>query len=175
MTLHGVCESKNRFNKERVYQSIPNGASGLWRLAAVLGKYRPLRLGPKHGIVLRIGYGLKIYQCRSRRKEQGERNKTDSKQDNKDNDNTVPELDAVQLLGRTWRITEDPIKGLPPIDPVAVNAPTTGAVGHLPVLQRGQLFEYMSGYELVTPSGAMQGLLHFAAVDSSTTESAVVG
>lgn len=85
-----------------------------------------------------------------------------------DNDKTV------QLVGRTWRIQEENHFNVPHGDPIIVQAPTTGAVGHLPVLQPGQVFEYMSGCELGTKTGNMSGLLHMAVVPPKTT-SAMVG
>lgn len=55
------------------------------------------------------------------------------------------------------------------LDVVTVKAPTTGAVGHLPVLQEGQVFEYMSGCEISTKKGgSMGGCFHFASVDKDT-------
>jgi hypothetical protein len=38
-----------------------------------------------------------------------------------------------------------------------------------------KVFEYMSGAELSTPSGTMEGCFHMASVDMQTTESARVG
>lgn len=81
---------------------------------------------------------------------------------------------TVQILGRTWRIEEEAGNDGYTPDPVIVNAPTTGAVGHLPVLKPGGVFEYMSGCELATSTGSMGGLLHMAVVDE-TTPSAMVG
>jgi len=48
------------------------------------------------------------------------------------------------------------------------------AVGHLPILQPGQVFEYMSGCDLDTKHGTMSGSFHMAQVDGST-RSAVTG
>ena len=45
-----------------------------------------------------------------------------------------------------------------------VNAPITGAVGQLPVLQPGQVFEYMSGADLATTRGEMRGHFYMAKV-----------
>ena len=87
---------------------------------------------------------------------------------------------VVQLLGRTWIIQEDVSKDEnkrtndESDGTVYVNAPTTGAVGHLPVIHPGEIFEYMSGCELSTETGAMNGCLHLAFVDPST-KSAQVG
>lgn len=55
-----------------------------------------------------------------------------------------------------------------------VDAPTSGAVGQLPVLQPGHVFEYMSGCELASGFGEMEGSFHFAFVPSST-KSATLG
>lgn len=38
-----------------------------------------------------------------------------------------------------------------------------------------KVFEYMSGAELSTPTGTMEGCFHMAIVDMQTTESAHVG
>lgn len=90
-------------------------------------------------------------------------------------ENLVENDETVQVLGRTWKIQEDadPNSGYTQ-DPVIVNAPTTGAVGHLPVLKPGNVFEYMSGCELATETGTMGGLIHLAVVDPKTP-SAMVG
>jgi uncharacterized protein affecting Mg2+/Co2+ transport len=63
--------------------------------------------------------------------------------------------DIVQLLGRSWHIQET-VGGVAVGEPIRVHAPTTGAVGKLPVLHPGQAFEYSSGCELVTPTGEMK-------------------
>ena len=41
-------------------------------------------------------------------------------------------------------------------------------VGHLPVLQPGQVFEYMSGTDLVNTHGVMQGHFYMARVPPKT-------
>lgn len=56
---------------------------------------------------------------------------------------------AGQLIGRQWIIGDangkvEEVRGL-------------GVVGHQPLLQPGQEFEYTSGTRLDTPSGTMQG------------------
>ncbi|GAX29019.1 F-box protein 3 [Fistulifera solaris] len=76
---------------------------------------------------------------------------------------------AVQLLGRTWHITEANDD-----ERVVVDAPTTGAVGQLPVLEPHSCFEYVSGAELSSPQGQMSGWFHLASVPRGTP-SAVVG
>lgn len=86
---------------------------------------------------------------------------------------------TVQLVGRYWHISEEEEQGhvaaemagnAPPPEstPIEVNAPYTGAVGQLPVLQPGQVFEYMSGTDLGTPRGVMRGHLYMARVPSTT-------
>jgi len=112
---------------------------------------------------------------------------------------------AVQLLGRTWNISERPSHEAPSsvlqrlleegvmkkqengssrgkhdgsteLKVVqTVNEPRTGAVGHLPVLGPGEVFEYMSGADIATPSGTMEGCFHMASVDMQSTDSAHVG
>jgi uncharacterized protein affecting Mg2+/Co2+ transport len=103
-----------------------------------------------------------------------------------------------QLLGRSWIIQEEPAivppsttaaiqgseasgsrtqKGLVFGDAstsIKVHAPQTGAVGKHPVLQPGQVFEYMSGCDLATERGEMKGSFHFAVVPPGTP-SATVG
>ena len=109
---------------------------------------------------------------------------------------------AVQLLGRTWIISErgsssSALQRLVEKRGVAVtengsqqsggvginelrvtqtvNEPRGGAVGHLPVLGPGEVFEYMSGADIATPSGALEGCFHMASVDMQNTDSAHVG
>ncbi|KAL7525357.1 hypothetical protein ACHAXR_003001 [Thalassiosira sp. AJA248-18] len=48
-------------------------------------------------------------------------------------------------------------------------------VGHLPVLGPGEVFEYMSGADIATTSGAMEGCFHMASVDMQNTDSAHIG
>lgn len=82
---------------------------------------------------------------------------------------------AVQLLGRTWKIQEEHVQeGQEDVEPMIVHAPNTGAVGHLPVLRPGDVFEYMSGCYLTTPIGTMSGSFTMAAVPLKT-KSARVG
>jgi len=69
--------------------------------------------------------------------------------------------ETVQLLGRSWCIEELTPDGK--IDEtkekILVDSPATGAVGQLPVLRPGQVFEYMSGTDLLGEHGTMKG--HF--------------
>jgi uncharacterized protein affecting Mg2+/Co2+ transport len=92
----------------------------------------------------------------------------------------VSDDQTIQLLGRYWHIAEEPIvfpgmEGGPEAHPpIIVDSPKTGAVGQLPVLQPGQVFEYMSGTDLATPRGTMRGHLYMARVPS-TAKSAQSG
>lgn len=109
----------------------------------------------------------------------------------------------MQLLGRTWNISErgpwhktsssvlqrlleegvitntdnsDDNNGADELRVAqTVNEPRTGAVGHHPVLGPGEVFEYMSGADIATPNGAMEGIMHMATVDMQNTDSASVG
>ncbi|MBB5373703.1 Co2+/Mg2+ efflux protein ApaG [Acidocella aromatica] len=65
---------------------------------------------------------------------------------------------AVQLLRRSWRITDahgrlQTVHG-------------EGVVGEQPVIQPGEAFEYTSGVPLSTPSGFMAGQYHMRAIPS---------
>lgn len=80
---------------------------------------------------------------------------------------------TVQLLGRTWNIQEMNDNETPCGEPMLVQAPQTGAVGRLPVLEPGQVFEYASGAELTTPVGQMQGCFHMAVVPEDTPSAQV--
>jgi ApaG protein len=64
---------------------------------------------------------------------------------------------AAQLISRHWIITDEnggrvEVKGL-------------GVVGHQPLLQPGENFEYTSGSQIVTPVGTMEGSFFFVAED----------
>ena len=64
---------------------------------------------------------------------------------------------AAQLISRTWHINDadgmhEKVKGL-------------GVVGHQPLLQPGESFEYTSGTRLRTPTGTMHGSFFCVAVD----------
>ncbi len=61
--------------------------------------------------------------------------------------------EAVQLLRRTWRITD--AHGRVQLVHGA------GVIGEQPVLEPGESFEYTSGTPLDTPSGFMSGQYHF--------------
>ncbi len=60
--------------------------------------------------------------------------------------------ETVQLLKRTWRITDG--RGR------TQRVHGDGVVGHQPVLEAGEMFEYTSGTPLDTPSGFMTGRYH---------------
>ena len=62
---------------------------------------------------------------------------------------------TVQLLSRTWRITD--ARGR------TFLVEGEGVVGEQPVLEPGEAFEYTSGTPLETPSGFMVGQYHMAA------------
>lgn len=66
--------------------------------------------------------------------------------------------ETVQLLKRTWRITD----GLGRTQQVH----GAGVVGEQPVLDPGENFEYTSGTPLPTPSGFMQGAYHMVVTGS---------
>ncbi|GAA5265353.1 ApaG protein [Acidiphilium sp. MT5] len=65
---------------------------------------------------------------------------------------------AVQLLARTWRITD--ARGAVQI------VHGDGVIGEQPVLDPGESFEYTSGTPLKTPSGFMTGHYHMIVADS---------
>lgn len=69
---------------------------------------------------------------------------------------------AAQLISRHWVITDaknqvQEVKGL-------------GVVGHQPLLQPGQGFEYSSGSSLTTPQGSMKGIYFCVAEDGHRFE-----
>ena len=63
--------------------------------------------------------------------------------------------EAVQLLERTWLITD--ARG----QTQRVHGP--GVIGQQPLLEPGESFEYTSGTPLETPSGFMTGTYHMVA------------
>ena len=69
---------------------------------------------------------------------------------------------AAQLISRHWVITDangkvEEVRGL-------------GVVGHQPLLQPGEQFEYTSGTQLATPQGSMTGEYFFVAEDGHRFE-----
>jgi ApaG protein len=69
---------------------------------------------------------------------------------------------TVQLLRRTWRITD--ARGRTYL------AQGEGVVGEQPVLEPGQAFEYTSGTPLETPSGFMSGQYHMVTTAETSPE-----
>ena len=64
---------------------------------------------------------------------------------------------AAQLISRTWNVNDanghtEKVRGL-------------GVVGHQPLLQPGEKFEYTSGTRLRTPTGTMHGTFFCVAED----------
>ncbi len=64
---------------------------------------------------------------------------------------------AAQLISRTWNVNDamghhEKVRGL-------------GVVGHQPLLQPGESFEYTSGTRLRTPTGTMHGSFFCVAED----------
>lgn len=60
--------------------------------------------------------------------------------------------EAVQLLRRTWHITDSMGR--------TQHVHGAGVVGEQPLLQPGEAFEYTSGTPLETPTGFMSGAYH---------------
>lgn len=72
---------------------------------------------------------------------------------------------ASQLISRHWVITDasgkvSEVKGL-------------GVVGHQPLLEPGQQFEYSSGCQLETPAGSMRGTYFCVAEDGERFEAGI--
>ena len=72
---------------------------------------------------------------------------------------------AAQLISRHWIITDadaqiQEVRGL-------------GVVGHQPLLQPGQNFEYTSGCVLATPVGTMKGSYQMVAEDGITFDAPI--
>jgi ApaG protein len=67
-------------------------------------------------------------------------------------------LEAVQLLRRTWQITD--ARGR------TQHVHGAGVVGEQPLLEPGESFEYTSGTPLDTPSGFMVGAYHMVVSSS---------
>ncbi len=73
--------------------------------------------------------------------------------------------DTVQLRSRHWRITD--ARGMVNI------VDGEGVVGETPVLKPGQTHDYVSGCELTTPRGAMEGHYTFSREDGTLFEVAI--
>ena len=74
---------------------------------------------------------------------------------------------VVQLLRRTWRITD--ARGRTQV----VEGP--GVIGVQPRLQPGEAFEYTSGTPLTTPSGFMTGTYHMIDEQGDGFDAAIPG
>ncbi len=132
--------------------SVSNTSNGLVRVTATsrcLGKVSPVSMNASYSQPIpkyRFAYRIRI--------------------------ENISSSTTVQLLGRYWHIAEehdnhdDDDENSP--EPIEVDAPYTGAVGQLPVLQPGQVFEYVSGTDLTTPRGEMMGHLYMAKVPPQT-------
>ena len=68
----------------------------------------------------------------------------------------------VQVLGRHWHFV-DSKGGL-----MEVPRGSPGVVGHSPRIEPGQVFQYMSGVSLATPTGSMEGSFQATAHDGQT-------
>lgn len=77
---------------------------------------------------------------------------------NKTDDCNLDDQKAVRLLGRKWKIS-DPAHGEDNCEEV-INAPRTGVVGYHPVIQPGSSFEYMSGCNILSSVGYMEGCFY---------------
>jgi len=73
--------------------------------------------------------------------------------------------DTVQLLTRHWRITDS--RGMVSL------VDGEGVVGEMPVLAPGQTHDYVSGCELMTNMGSMEGHYTFADEDGERFEVAI--
>ena len=72
---------------------------------------------------------------------------------------------AAQVISRTWHINDaqglhEKVKGL-------------GVVGHQPLLQPGESFEYTSGSMLATPVGTMRGSYQMVADDGTRFDASI--
>ena len=72
---------------------------------------------------------------------------------------------AAQLISRHWIITD--------ADALVQEVRGLGVVGHQPLLQPGQNFEYTSGCVLATPVGTMKGSYQMVAEDGSNFEAPI--
>jgi len=73
--------------------------------------------------------------------------------------------DVIQLLTRHWRITDS--RGMVSL------VDGEGVVGETPVLAPGQTHDYVSGCELMTNMGSMEGHYTFAAEDGERFDVAI--
>ncbi len=68
--------------------------------------------------------------------------------------------ETVQLLARTWHITDS--KG------ITLEVKGEGVVGEKPCILPGKIYHYTSGTPLSTPSGMMEGLYHMKTTSGQT-------
>ena len=73
--------------------------------------------------------------------------------------------DAIRLRTRHWRITDS--RGMVNI------VDGEGVVGETPLLAPGQTYDYVSGCELMTNHGSMEGHYTFARADGTLFEAAI--
>ena len=73
--------------------------------------------------------------------------------------------DTIQLLTRHWRITDS--RGMVSL------VDGEGVVGEMPILAPGQTHDYVSGCELMTNMGSMEGHYTFAAGDGARFDVAI--
>jgi ApaG protein len=71
----------------------------------------------------------------------------------------------AQLISRHWVITD--------ADDAVQEVRGLGVVGHQPLLEPGQNFEYTSGCVLATPVGTMKGSYHMTAEDGVQFEAPI--
>lgn len=72
---------------------------------------------------------------------------------------------AAQLISRHWVITD--------ADAAVQEVRGLGVVGHQPLLQPGQNFEYTSGCALTTPVGTMKGTYQMTADDGTAFDAQI--
>ena len=72
---------------------------------------------------------------------------------------------AAQLVSRHWVITD--------ADEEVQEVRGLGVVGHQPLLQPGESFEYTSGCALPTPVGTMRGEYQMVAADGTHFEASI--
>ena len=72
---------------------------------------------------------------------------------------------AAQLISRHWIIAD--------ADALVQEVRGLGVVGHQPLLQPGENFEYTSGCVLATPVGTMKGSYQMVAEDGNTFEAPI--
>ncbi len=72
---------------------------------------------------------------------------------------------AAQLISRHWIITDG--------EGVVQEVRGLGVVGHQPLLQPGERFEYTSGCSLATPVGTMKGSYQMTAEDGRQFEAPI--